>query len=965
MAFKPNDITKEHVFKAIEKIESESILLKLPTRWEVIINDKNYPPKEVMRYAHEQMNGEKIWNYGGGEATNKYLKKMSFSFIDKHDDPIKEIISKYKKYISKDGLRNEIYKWDLLSQFQGRPNVDAVDFAAEINTVKFANLIYPVGQAVVKHLAAAKTVEYRDCFKILFDESIDLKERIDYFDKKTLEVYRQIVPEVRFSHHQDERTISTFLTFHNPNKYTFYKDSFYQKYCKLIGIKPKKKGEKLIHYLALIDDFVNEYINDDLELVTLVKSKLPPTAFKDDSHKLLAQDILYQMLDKGIEEVDIENYAVYKISMGDFSNDEMKYFLENNKICVHKLTKAKGISTISQGDIFENKINIGDYFYLTQGNGNDRMKLIGRITSSSTPPDYNDYGDEGWLARDFEIVATSKNKSQYTGANKWWTPNNNSTCIEIKREELTDANKLLFEPYFMTRLFSSAAEEKSEETDKPNSLINMTHPLNQILYGPPGTGKTYNSINKAISIINPTFDSTQKRFLVKEEYERLVLNNQISFATFHQSMSYEDFIEGIKPVLSDENEEALNYEIKDGLFKIACANAAYLCYKKYQQSKTKIEKYSFDDLHDAFIDNIWKLINEQNPPIYKTLTGKDVIVLDVNKNDSIRARAKNSTAKKKPAPLTKENLQKLYDKFSSIDEIKNLKQVKETVEITPRITEFYAVFKGLKEFEKDFEKTLIPETDFLDENNEVDSYEVDEIIRKFNAGVYKNAIKEFGKNAEPVILIIDEINRGNVSQIFGELITLIEEDKRLGKDEALEITLPYSKEKFSVPPNLYIIGTMNTADRSVEALDSALRRRFCFEEMPPRYDLKGLEGEVYGYFLKDILETINKRIVRLLNYDHAIGHSYFLNKNEDTIIESFYKNIIPLLQEYFFGDYGKMMLVLGEGFVSYDEWKDDDKFFASNSDSKNDYDVKDLYSIQDHQKDNDAFKAALQKLMNK
>ena len=139
-----------------------------------------------------------------------------------------------------------------------------------------------------------------------------------------------------------------------------------------------------------------------------------------------------------------------------------------------------------------------------------------------------------------------------------------------------------------------------------------------------------------------------------------------------------------------------------------------------------------------------------------------------------------------------------------------------------------------------------------------------------------------------------------MSQIFGELITLIEEDKRLGKDEALEVTLPYSKEKFGVPPNLYIIGTMNTADRSVEALDTALRRRFCFEEMPPLYELDGLKYKVSEYDASDILKTINTRIEKLIDKDHTIGHSYFLNENNESIVEAFYKNIIPLLQEYFF-----------------------------------------------------------------
>ncbi|HOI01797.1 MAG TPA: AAA family ATPase, partial [Candidatus Cloacimonas acidaminovorans] len=214
------------------------------------------------------------------------------------------------------------------------------------------------------------------------------------------------------------------------------------------------------------------------------------------------------------------------------------------------------------------------------------------------------------------------------------------------------------------------------------------------------------------------------------------------------------------------------------------------------------------------------------------------------------------------------------------------------------------------------------------------------------------------------VLIIDEINRGNVSQILGELITLIEPDKRLGNEEELEVTLPYSKEKFSVPSNLYIIGTMNTADRSVEALDTALRRRFSFEEMAPDYSL--LEGSTSeGINLAELLKTINNRIEGLLDKDHVIGHSYFLrvSKGEKTLQDVFFDEIIPLLQEYFYGNFGRIELVLGRGFVASKPINQ--SIFAKPSPYNDEFNDHIHYSLVNRKKMNKIdFRKALQVLMN-
>src|SRR5690606_9085262 len=185
------------------------------------------------------------------------------------------------------------------------------------------------------------------------------------------------------------------------------------------------------------------------------------------------------------------------------------------------------------------------------------------------------------------------------------------------------------------------------------------------------------------------------------------------------------------------------------------------------------------------------------------------------------------------------------------------------------------------------------------------------------------------------VLIMDEINRGNISSIFGELITLIEDDKRLGSRESIEVTLPYSKEGFGVPPNLYLLGTMNTADRSVESLDTALRRRFSFTEMKsdPQVLVYGHEysGKIpnTNIDLIVLLETINKRIELLVDKDHQIGHSYFIGVNTVEELKRTFKNkIIPLLEEYFYGDFGKIGLVLGDRFVFSSSTQDNKKILA-------------------------------------
>ncbi len=646
-------------------------------------------------------------------------------------------------------------------------------------------------------------------------------------------------------------------------------------------------------------------------------------------HKILFEgDNVEQFLNfqSDMQMIDIAGRKIYKISMGsflknsDYSNIKpIEMFEKNNLIVMHEDTG------LNQGYVFTHEVKIGDFVYLTYGQ--PRLSFLARIISEySQITDEMDIDlDKGWVCRKVEILKEPKINNTTDLKEKYaWLPSGNTTFWEIK--DINLANQLLFTKYYNVKIIDSSKKMDPQE-EKENSMENKElpiSPLNQILFGAPGTGKTFSTKKLSVEIIDGKQygDTNDERAEIIRKYEEYTKKQLIKFTTFHQSLSYEDFIEGIKPIMSDEESSSskIDYKIVSGIFKNACAVASYYCYREQPKEKTIEKQYDFDELYDSFLDYNRNL---SEPKVYYSITGKPMEIFDINKNDSIRAKAQGSTASH-VAPLTKENLQKLYDEFGSPDDIKSLQQVKNTVGVSPRLTEFYAIFKGLKEYEN----MIFQPTDKDEAEKTEVTFSQEEIIKKFEAGVFKNAVKNtVEQGVTPVVLICDEINRGNVSSIFGELITLLEDDKRMGKSEAIEVTLPYSKSEFSVPHNLYIIGTMNTADRSVEALDTALRRRFSFTEM--KSDPQVLEnyhstgGQIEGGIdLIELLTTINRRIEILIDKDHQIGHSYFINVNDLSQLQHTFKNkIIPLLEEYFYGDFGKIGLVLGDSFVEYTEPK--------------------------------------------
>lgn len=440
---------------------------------------------------------------------------------------------------------------------------------------------------------------------------------------------------------------------------------------------------------------------------------------------------------------------------------------------------------------------------------------------------------------------------------------------------------------------------------------------NLILYGTPGTGKTYSSMQYAVAIIEekPFADVKAENYnAVFARYLKYKEDGLVAFTTFHQSFGYEEFIEGIRPVVSSEDKaesgREIEYEVHDGIFKAFCDKAG-----------TPIGSGASVDLGIGKSPTVWKVSLEG--------TGDNPTRTECFANSHIRI-GYDSYGETPPDSYEKGDngrniLNAFYYKMQIGDFVLSCYSNK-TIDAIGVITgepewhDEYTHYKRLRKvrwlvtginediYELNSEKLMMQPSVYKLSISVSDTLQ---LLKKIKPSLFTQKVKIPNR-----VFIIDEINRGNISKIFGELITLIEPTKRIGASEQLRASLPYSGQKFGVPDNVYIIGTMNTADRSIARIDAALRRRFSFVEMlPESTTLKDIL--VDGIDIAEMLDTLNKRITVLLDREHTIGHSYFLQPLKiDPSIERlaaiFENEIIPLLQEYFYDDYEKIQLVLGD-----------------------------------------------------
>lgn len=466
-------------------------------------------------------------------------------------------------------------------------------------------------------------------------------------------------------------------------------------------------------------------------------------------------------------------------------------------------------------------------------------------------------------------------------------------------------------------------EDENDQYQMYAKLLNFNP--NLILYGPPGTGKTY-----ATAKIIDRFE--RKYFTTGGSYRTAEAESRVKTITFHQSYSYEEFIEGIRPILNDDETGKIGYKLENGLFKELCINAEKELIKRQNNAK-------YVDMINSG-SNIWKISlgERKSDEIFNECIKKSDIAigwldnLDLsNMNyDDIFAKLEdeNDTANR---PIQDASSVNSFVNDMTIGDIVLVYDGQQTIRMIGIIKSDYRYdlnfsykhrrkvewFKGLSYpiniHKYNGFKNLTKKTIY-----ELWRISISDVVEMVTQNSEATQSREDKQEVKPYYLIIDEINRGNISKIFGELITLIEQDKR-GSFKSL---LPYSKKEFSVPINLFIIGTMNTADRSIAAIDTALRRRFTFVEIEPDSGVLAQDDNPVindTIDLAKLLDAINKKIMNKYDRDHRIGHSYFMGMESlNDLYQTWYYNILPLLGEYFYNDVETLRSIVGNSF--YDQY---------------------------------------------
>ena len=831
---------------------------------------------------------------------------------------IHHAVQYYKQNIDK-YWQDEAYKWIAVKHYRSTWNIEAVDFPAMLeNSLSQAyNLLtgamyYP--KKMICILAKMNPERVRELFKRLYNENTALGERIALFrsgcDELLVEL-RNNVPgnEKAKNHYQDLRAICVYLTFEYPEKYFLYKAQMYSDFKKLVDYSESSSDKDYYtrnfeNFSALCQLIVDEAKKDD-ELLQLQQERIEQNnkCYSDSALHMLAQTIMYVFPNSEKSTNYWPSQEEYPIEL---TKEDWKRFFDEveypyHKGCMRVLKCFLDIGGVASPKKLSEKYK-GHATVYTSSVTRTCQRAIKYFGLEPCPEN-----DTVWF---FPVAFLGK---KGTDADK-------GTYVYKMRDEVKEA--------LQEMNLKNIELEYEEQADKTETA---SYSLNTILYGPPGTGKTYNTVIYAVAIVEKRLiedirEEVSKNYsAVKKRFDMYKDAGRVAFTTFHQSYGYEEFIEGIKPRLEVDEDSDLTYSVEPGVFNAFCDKASAPVQSENQEyglNKSPIVwKVSLAGTYDnpvreeclknSHIRIGW---DEYGPEITDSMRydngGKVVLNAFINKMKvgDIVLSCYSASVIDAIGVVTSD-----YEWDDSFEKYKRVRKVN-------------WIIKDIKE-------------DILDLNGgvamtlstvyqlRISASDVLSLLEKIKGG--KNNTKTTPER-DNYVFIIDEINRGNISKIFGELITLIEDTKRIGAEEEMTVKLPYSPQKkpFGVPKNVFILGTMNTADRSIALLDTALRRRFNFVEMMPDSSvLDGITISQAGETLvvSKMLETINKRIEYLYDREHTIGHAFFVKLRNNSTLECladiFANNVIPLLQEYFYEDYEKIQLVLGDNAKSSDEFK--------------------------------------------
>ncbi|NLW52726.1 MAG: AAA domain-containing protein [Tissierellia bacterium] len=462
-------------------------------------------------------------------------------------------------------------------------------------------------------------------------------------------------------------------------------------------------------------------------------------------------------------------------------------------------------------------------------------------------------------------------------------------------------------------------EDEDTQYEIHAKLLNFNP--NLILYGPPGTGKTY-----ATTRIIDHFE--KKYYGIDSGFKKAEEENRVQSITFHQSYSYEEFIEGIRPILNDAENGEIGYKLENGIFKDLCISA----------EKELLKRDNNADYVDMITSGsrVWKvsLGERKSDAIFNECIKEDDITIgwledldlsNISYSDiSSRLKSENNNGSN---PTQDANSINSFVNVMAVGDIVLVYNGQQTIRMIGIIKSDYKHAQKQNYRHRrsvDWFKKLNYPINVYKQNGyknmtlktiyELSRISISDVIEMVRENSQEDKTNEAEKEVKPYYMIIDEINRGNISKIFGELITLIEKDKR----GLLKSTLPYSKKEFSVPMNLYIIGTMNTADRSIAVIDTALRRRFTFVEVEPDSEIvTQSENSIINdtIDLSQLLDALNVKIMEKYDRDHRIGHAYFMGMELlQDLYQTWYYKILPLLGEYFYNDVETLSSIVGKSF---------------------------------------------------